>query len=250
MKITKKNKIVSKNKVKKTIKAKEIPKKFLNHVLALGFQAEDAPLLYEHKEQWVGVALDSKIKCPQQGCKYETEMYQNCLVDHCRKVHGWRDYPCNYENCNWVAHSSLSYKSHTSFFHERHKNKYNSWKCEFPGCEASFENQALLKRHTDVHNDVSFDCHFCPYRNSQQSNYKGHMFSHFEKTFNCDLCDKIFGTKGALNVHIENIHEAIQYGCPLCDQKGNLKSIRNHIRKFHKVKHSFDREKKHFVVHT
>ena len=94
----------------KEAKVTKVPKKFIKHILNLGFDEKDAPLLYENKDDWVGVELDSMVKCTAHGCQFKTKLAVNCLVDHCSKKHGWRDYPCKYDNCTWVSYSSFSDK--------------------------------------------------------------------------------------------------------------------------------------------
>jgi len=222
----------------------------MKHVLALGFQEEDAPLLYENKEQWVGVQLDSKLKCVQQGCKFETDMFPSCLDEHCQTIHGWKEYPCKQPNCNWVSYSSTSYKIHLNNFHQPwRKIKIFPWKCEITGCDASFDRKFLLRLHMNVHENISYDCQFCPYRCATKNNFFNHLNSHFEnRSFKCELCDKSFITNGCLTEHIENVHEAIQYQCPLCNYTSKIKSVRDHLSKTHQVKYFLDRTKKQFVI--
>ena len=44
-------------KVKKSeVKKESIPKTFINHVRLLGFQETDASVLYENKEDWMGIS--------------------------------------------------------------------------------------------------------------------------------------------------------------------------------------------------
>ena len=217
--------------------------------MSLGFQKFEAPLLYEHKEQWIGVHLDTKIKCPERGCKFETEMYPDCFVEHCKTVHGWRDYPCTYENCSWVSHSSTNYKQHKIKFHEGLSSKNLAFKCSFTDCGSSFNGRAKLELHMNVHNNIGLACAFCPYRNTLKTNFQAHLNNHFgHKPFKCNFCESSFATKGYLTEHIENIHDAVKYNCPLCDQTGTLQVMRTHLNTKHKVKSTFDREKKQFFV--
>ena len=44
-------------KIKKSQPKKQpVPKEFLDHIRALGFQEIDASILYEHKEDWMGIS--------------------------------------------------------------------------------------------------------------------------------------------------------------------------------------------------
>ena len=45
-----------KNVKQSEIKKENIPKAFINHVRLLGFQETDASVLYENKEDWMGIS--------------------------------------------------------------------------------------------------------------------------------------------------------------------------------------------------
>ena len=50
-------KIVRKSKVKKEV----IPKAFIDHIKSLGFMENDAPVLYQNKDDWMGLST-GKLK--------------------------------------------------------------------------------------------------------------------------------------------------------------------------------------------
>lgn len=59
-------------KPKKVIEKKNIPPSFMNHILSLGFNENDALVLYENKEDWMGLTsgngqhrLIFRFKCSQ-----------------------------------------------------------------------------------------------------------------------------------------------------------------------------------------
>ena len=78
----------------------------MDHILSLGFNKEDAPRLFEQKEDWMGISSGGSVFCAHKGCKFQTQIASDDLFDHCRSVHLWRDYPCQKENCNFVAYCS------------------------------------------------------------------------------------------------------------------------------------------------
>ena len=41
---------------KSSVKKQAVPKEFLDHIRALGFQEIDARILYEHKDDWMGIS--------------------------------------------------------------------------------------------------------------------------------------------------------------------------------------------------
>ena len=55
------------------------------------------------------------------------------------------------------------------------------------------------------------------------------------KFFKCDFCDKSYGQKSHLNVHIKTIHQKRIFKCDLCLQEfGYGNSLKLHIDKVHK----------------
>ena len=49
--------ITKPKKVKKLeVKQEVIPKSFVNHIRTLGFQDSDADMLYENKDDWIGIS--------------------------------------------------------------------------------------------------------------------------------------------------------------------------------------------------
>jgi len=190
------------------------------------------------------------VKCTVQGCKHKIKLEMDCLVDHCSTKHGWRDYPCKYDNCAWVSYSSSSYKAHVTKFHERPLKMNTEFRCNLKGCNASFYNNKGLKLHTQIHENIGYKCQFCQYKNNNWTNFDQHLKSHFEnRSFKCEFCDKAFITKGNLKNHFESIHEEVMTKCPLCSKINNLRSMRAHIFNVHKVNFtSFDRTTGQFVL--
>ena len=78
----------------------------MKQILSLGFNKEDAPRLYDQKEDWMGLNSGGSVFCAHKGCKFRTKIESDDLFEHCRSVHLWRDYPCQEENCNFVAYCS------------------------------------------------------------------------------------------------------------------------------------------------
>merc|ERR1711935_1131095 len=117
---TTKSKNVNENETSKQTK-KKIPKKFITHIVELGFNAEDAARLYESKEDWLGMSSGGQVLCAQRGCKFSTPLSSDALFEHCRTVHEWRDYPCPQDNCEFIAYSKTCIKSHLTQFHSPYR---------------------------------------------------------------------------------------------------------------------------------
>ena len=60
---------------------KKIPKKFIAHIVELGFDAKDASRLYENKDDWLGISSGGLILCTERGCKFSTQLNSDCLIE-------------------------------------------------------------------------------------------------------------------------------------------------------------------------
>ena len=94
------------------IKKVEVPLEFIEHILTLGFDKNDAPRLYDQKDDWMSIHTGGQLFCTKYGCQFYTKVNSDALFEHCRKEHGWKDYPCGYDNCSFVAYSSLALHHH------------------------------------------------------------------------------------------------------------------------------------------
>ena len=86
---------------------KDIPKDFIKKIKDLGMKVEDAAILYKSKIDWCAVYSENKIYCVEPGCSYFTKIDNQELTNHMINVHKWGAYPCQYDNCNYVASSKV-----------------------------------------------------------------------------------------------------------------------------------------------
>merc|ERR1712106_452323 len=141
-----------------------IPKKFINHILELGFEAKDIARLYESKDDWIGMSTGGRVNCTVRGCSFSTRLGSDCIFEHSRTVHDWRDYPCTHANCSYVAYSQRSFKSHVSKFHSPYQaHNGNHFSCDRPNCQAAFTDNTALSSHERIHANDVMRCVFCPY---------------------------------------------------------------------------------------
>jgi len=232
---------------------KVIPKKFIAHIVKLGFNATDAARLYESKDDWLGLSGGDRILCTQKGCKFTTTLSGDFMFEHCRSVHGWRDYPCTHDNCDFIAYSSTSQKSHVAKFHSPYRtHNGNYYSCPRPKCTSAFTSNAKLIVHERTHSNDLFRCVFCSYGNAHQHHLFAHQRSHFNtRNYKCNVCEKAFLTGGSLNEHIKLKHESdeAETKCPLCDRIGNRKIIQNHLGQKHNVTGlKWDERQKQYIV--
>ena len=90
----------------------KIPSEFIEHILTLGFDKNDAKRLYDQRDDWLGVHTGGQLFCTKYGCQFFTKVNSDELFEHCRNEHKWKDYPCDHVNCNYVAYSSLALHHH------------------------------------------------------------------------------------------------------------------------------------------
>ena len=91
---------------------------------------------------------ESKVLCTAPKCKFEAQSSAKCLFEHCKTVHNWRDIPCNFDQCNFIAFSSHSNLAHKVKFHSKHRKfTRKEYSCKWKHCISSFRFQSDLKTH-------------------------------------------------------------------------------------------------------
>ena len=88
---------------------KEVPKGFIKKIKNLGINVEDADILFKSKIDWCAVYSDNKIYCVEPYCNFGTEIDNEELTNHMISVHKYGEYPCNYDHCDYVAYSKVSF---------------------------------------------------------------------------------------------------------------------------------------------
>ena len=119
--------------------------------------------------------------------------------------------------------------------HTFYRQHIFSIKCPFKNCDATFERDGLLQRHVHIHENIKYECQFCPYSTAQKTNLMSHYRSHYGvREFKCDKCDKCFDNQGLLSGHYQK-HEGITYVCKLCSnfQTDTRKNMTFHMRVHH-----------------
>ena len=95
----------SKNKV---VKKNDVPKEFIKKIQKLGMKIEDADLLYKTKIDWTAVYSENKLYCTEHGCDYFTKIDGDELRNHMITIHNYGEYPCPYQDCDYVGVSKVS----------------------------------------------------------------------------------------------------------------------------------------------
>ena len=98
-------KIGSKN---ESTKKEDIPNEFIKQIQRLGMKVEDAELLYKTKINWTAVYLENKLYCTEHGCEFFTKIDGDELRNHMVVNHNYGEYPCPYQDCDYVGVSKVS----------------------------------------------------------------------------------------------------------------------------------------------
>ena len=87
----------------------DVPKEFVEKIKNLGMKVEDAEILFQSKIDWCAVYSDNKIYCVEPYCNFDTKIDNEELTNHMISVHKYGEYPCNYDHCDYVATSKVSF---------------------------------------------------------------------------------------------------------------------------------------------
>ena len=161
------------------------------------------------------------------------------MVQHCQENHKWKEIPCTFDNCNFVAYNSQSSIAHKVGFHSKHRTyTYKEFPCNWKNCESSFLFACQLEKHIRIHTNDLLQCVYCPYRTNERGDMKSHYRFHYKVlNMKCDLCEKSFINVKLLNRHYVNEHEGgVQQNCHLCKKEfGSRRKLQMHIRNVHKL---------------
>ena len=216
----------------------------------MGFDKDDAPRLYEQKDDWLGINSGGKVLCTHRGCDFHIQIASNKLFEHCRLEHGWRDYPCHYENCSFVAYCSNTFKQHSSQFHTVRASKHYDFRCSKKNCQAGFLRRSLLKDHENIHDNVQRKCIFCPYTCVRSQTLSMHQRAHFNiRNYKCEICEMEFLNTAHLNNHFDRKQSGNKVDCPLCDFQAPRFTVQVHLVNKHGIMGShWSTEQQKFIL--
>jgi KRAB domain-containing zinc finger protein len=213
---------------------------------------------------------NEKFKCDQCG-KYLSSTYS--LNIHIDSVHDKTRYSCDVEGCNKSYSSKKRLSTHIKAMHEGegyrceqcdknfsrkaqltihltttliHSNE-RQFVCSVDSCGKLFTTKINLNQHVrSLHEGVRHSCIFadCAQTFAGANGLKQHISSIHELTrYRCNLCDKSYGQRGDLNVHIKKNHySTIQtitptsFNCLHCDATvATFALLRTHTRTHHRL---------------
>ena len=88
--------------------AKDVSNEFIKQILKLGMKVEDVELLYKTKINWTAVYSENKLYCTEHGCEFFTKIDGDELRNHMIANHNYGEYPCPYQDCDYVGVSKVS----------------------------------------------------------------------------------------------------------------------------------------------
>ena len=200
----------------------------------------------------MGISTGGKLLCASIGCKFNTCVASNELFEHCRRVHQWKDCPCEASNCNYVAYSKTALKFHSARFHSNAAPTNYPNRCTKENCGASFSDRTSLRLHENIHDNVLLKCVFCPFTCVRPVKMTDHQRLHFNiRDYNCEICNKSFHTQGNLNVHYNQKHSDDKTKCPICEYTSTKRLVYSHLAFKHKISGPrWDKENNKFLLQS
>jgi hypothetical protein len=177
----------------------------------VGLPKEHWDFFYEYRNDFkFEIKQDIKIHCTgnKGHCKFTTEVFENCLVDHMVESHSFGKFPCTKNvDCKFMAYSKECLKQHISKFHGSGRvvpTKDQRYSCKFKSCSYMAARVSALEIHHRVHENRLLLCQFCNYTSNWPYDMRDHMRYHFQiKTQECPVCNLSFINLKALNTHIK-----------------------------------------------
>ena len=134
--------------------------------------------------------------------------------------------------CNQGFASAASMERHKSAVH----GEVKAFQCEV--CHKRFSQAGTLKEHRMAHTDKKRWACWCGKAYAERKTLEVHEKMKHEgggKRFSCHMCEKEFGTRGALNNHEKGVHGRGRHVCDQCDEafKQGV-DLRKHMLNVHK----------------
>jgi hypothetical protein len=137
----------------------------------------------------------------------------------------------NLFKCVWPQYRyKTKIKHHLNDHFVRHSSE-KLYKCDYKGCDKSYNYKCYLKRHNLIHSSIKMKCVWpqCKYETSIDRYLKVHTLIHSEeKNFKCDFknCNKTFKQKCCLKSHklIHSNEKKFICDWNQCDKKFKQKS--------------------------
>ena len=186
-----------------------------------GLPKEHLEFFYVNRDHFHWEIKENRlIHCSEAYCKYTTAMAKDGLVPHMIEKHFYKNMACGKEDCEFVAYSQKSLKSHYSRFHgtgNRAPTVDPKRSCKYKSCSYQCKDAYGLELHYRVHENRLLSCPYCPYRSTtSEKMISQHLLTHFDtKSIKCEYCSLLFRTQDAMNRHWQRNHTK-DFTCSYC----------------------------------
>ncbi|KAH8242374.1 hypothetical protein KR032_003781, partial [Drosophila birchii] len=205
-----------------------------------------------HTHLWRTHQIDMELYCCQL-CSFKTPIYSRLVNTHAKIHSEERNYKC--EQCGKGFKNTKQLKNHRRLHRtqglgmgkhgqaEQDQQQGGSLsvteaavtmhRCE--DCGATFKQRKTLREHLCKERNEQLECPECQRVFGSKSSLRLHLRTHQErKRFRCDTCDHETSDHNAFRRHLGTHKEHKRYSCPHCDFKAiQSTAFRIHLQKRH-----------------
>ncbi|XP_016975369.2 uncharacterized protein LOC108041837 [Drosophila rhopaloa] len=199
-----------------------------------------------HTHLWRTHQIDMELYSCQL-CSFKTPIYSRLVNTHAKIHSEERNYKC--EQCGKGFKNTKQLKNHRRLHRTqglgmgRPPNEPNCpgaetspiamHRCE--DCGAAFKQKKTLREHLCKERNEQLECPECQRVFGSKSSLRLHLRSHQEqKRFRCDACDHEASDHNAFRRHLATHKERKRYSCPHCDFRAiQSTAFRIHLQKRH-----------------
>lgn len=182
-----------------------------------------------HTHLWRTHQIDMELYSCQL-CSFKTPIYSRLVNTHAKIHSEERNYKC--EQCGKGFKNTKQLKNHRRLHRTQglgmgkqsneqisvgpEGNPVVMHRCE--DCGAAFKQKKTLREHLCKERNEQLECPECQRRFGSKSSLRLHLRSHQEhKRFRCDTCDHETSDHNAYRRHLATHKESKRYSCPHCD---------------------------------
>ena len=174
-----------------------------------------------HPSRTIYCAHDAAWKTAGHSCDFSADVSANCMEDHCNSTHKYKDTKCDFANCDYVGFNSKNCLQHKNMFHCKQKKQGGCNRCPYDGCDYTTEIVRDFLVHTNVHQNITTKCLFCPWRAARGTKHlEKHLRRHLRiPNFKCTECPLKYYAVNVLHDHVKREHgrsDSHKYQCSKC----------------------------------
>ena len=198
------------------------------------------------------------IKVKIQRCDWPGCQFQSSAKDSLRKhsvIHLEKKFVCDRPDCQYRSYKKSDLNRHLIIHENRDRNpkiekpKKKEFVCHYTDCSEKFKSENRFNLHLWKHQKTEkrfvCDFHGCDYKCNSNRRLVEHKRTHTgEKPYECTECDKTFGSKACLRIHMKYRHSQLNEPmvCSLdnCNRQFNtMASFNRHQKIYHLMEKKF-----------